>query len=416
MIFPLYIARRYLVSKKSHNLINVITWVSVAGVTIGTMALIIILSVFNGFEGLVTSLFHTFQPDLKIELAEGKTFSTSKFPMEGLHEIPGVAGVFEVVEENALVRYEDKQHIVLLKGMGPGYDEVSGLHDYMIAGDFTLGGEGRPFASIGAGVAYRLGLYLGDRSRTVQVFMPKRLKKTYTGLPDQSFNNSAIAVTGVFAVQQEFDESYMVVPASFVRSLLDYSDEVTSLDVMLAPEASASKVAGAIKERIGDEFMIRDRFMQQELLYRVMRTEKWAIFAILAFVLLIAAFNVIGSLSMLMLDKRKDISVLWSMGASRSMIRRIFIAEGMLISVAGGVIGLLLGGLLAFLQQEFGFIRLGGGEGTYIVDTYPVEVEWRDFIYVLITVLLIGALTVWYPVRQISRKYLSQRLNFFLMR
>lgn len=416
MIFPLYIAKRYLISKKSHNLINVITWVSVAGVTIGTMALIIILSVFNGFEVLVTSLFNAFQPDLKIELAEGKTFRMSGFPKDRVNETPGVAYVFEVVEENALVQYNDKQHIVFLKGVDEGYDTVSELNNYFIAGSFQLGSKGYPMAAIGAGVAYHLGLYLGDRSRTVNVFLPKRLRKSYSVLPDQSFNSAGVAVTGVFALQQEFDESYMVVPVSFARQLLDYNDEVTSLDIILEEGADEQAVKDMISEIAGEDYLVKDRFMQQELLYKVLRTEKWAIFVILAFILFIAAFNVIGSLSMLMLDKRKDISVLWSMGADKQMIRRIFLAEGMMISVAGGIIGLVLGGILALLQQEFGFISLGGEEGTYIIDAYPVKVKIEDFLYVLVTVLAIGVLTVWIPVRQISRKYLSQRLNFFLMR
>ena len=237
-----------------------------------------------------------------------------------------------------------------------------------------------------------------------------------TGLPEQTFNSNPVHVAGVFSIQQEFDMSYVIVPISLARELLEYDREVTSLEIGLAGPEYISPVKKAVGETLGRGYQVKDRYQQQTTLYRVMESEKWAVFFILALILVIAAFNMIGTLSMLIVDKKKDIAVLWSLGASKSQIRKIFFTEGMMISLAGGLLGLFLGGLLALLQQEFGLIRLGGGEGTYIVDAYPVRVQLLDLIYVMITVILIGAATTWYPVRQISRKYLAQRMGFFLTR
>jgi lipoprotein-releasing system permease protein len=265
-------------------------------------------------------------------------------------------------------------------------------------------------------VAYYLGIYPEEFAVPMSLYLPKRTRKTLSGTPEQSFNSQPVHVAGVFTIQQEFDLSYVIVPISLARELLEYENEVTAIEIGLKPDSDQPTVIKEIRAVMGSGFDIKDRYQQQALLYRVMKSEKWAVFFILTLILVIAAFNMIGSLSMLIVDKKKDIAVLWSLGASKSQIRKIFFTEGMMISLAGGLLGLFLGGLLALLQQKFGLLRLGGGEGTYIVDAYPVKVQLLDFIYVMITVLLIGAATTWYPVRQISRKYLAQRMNFFLTR
>jgi ABC-type lipoprotein release transport system permease subunit len=432
MLFPLYIAKRYLIAKKSHNIINVISIISVIGVMVGSGALIIVLSVFNGFEGLVLGLFNSINPDLKISAIEGKTFTLSEEQKSKIKEIPGIAFVVETVEENALARFGDKQSIVTMKGVSDEYVAMTPLDDFMLNGRYTLGSDLKPASVMGAGVAYRLGIYPEEFAVPMWLYLPKRTKKTLTGLPEESFNSRQVFVAGVFSVQQEFDMSTIIVPISLARELLEYTDEVTSLEISFNfPAASAQgnrfsaqgnrfSAQGTGRQRIaeilGPGFDIADRYQQQATLYRVMRSEKWAVFFILALILVIAAFNMIGSLSMLIVDKKKDIAVLWSLGADRSLIKRIFFTEGMMISLAGGLLGLFLGGLLALLQQEFGMLRLGGGEGTYIVDAYPVKVLLSDFIYVMITVILIGAATTWYPVRQIARKYLSGNLSVFLER
>jgi lipoprotein-releasing system permease protein len=416
MHFPVYIAKRYLVSKKSHNIINIISVISVAGITIGTMALIIVLSVFNGFTGLVMTLFNSFNPDLTILPKEGKTFHMREIPIDSLKKIPGLAYYTEVVEENALAQFNQKQHIVMMKGVSDDFLKMTPMKGFLLDGKEELKEGDREYALIGAGVAYLLSIYLDDFTKPLTLYVPKRTRKNFTGPPDQAFNTNTIPVSGVFAIQQEFDESYVIVPVDFVRKLLDYSDEVTSLDIGIAKGADVMAVQKQADRLLGSKYEIRNRLQQQPLLYRIMKSEKWAVFLILTLILFIAAFNMIGSLSMLILDKKKDIAVLWSLGAGKQMIRRIFLLEGMMISISGGLLGLLLGGLIAWLQQQYGFLKLGGEAGTYVVDAYPVKVQLLDFISVLVTVILIGLATAWYPVRQISRKYLSQRINFYLMR
>ncbi len=416
MLFPFYIARRYLIAKKSHNIINVISIISVVGVMVGSGALIIVLSVFNGFEGLVLGLFNSFNPDLKISAAQGKVFTMTQEQLDRIKSVPGVAYVVETVEENALARFGDRQTIVMMKGVSDEFVKMTPLEDFMLNGRYTLGSESKPASVIGAGVAYYLGIYPEEFAVPVSVYLPKRTRKTLTGLPEETFNSSPVYVAGVFTIQQEFDMSYMIVPISLARGLLEYDREVTALEIGLSDPAAMAEARQQISSILGPGFDIKDRFQQQATLYRVMKSEKWAVFFILALILVIAAFNMIGSLSMLIVDKKKDIAVLWSLGATKAQIKRIFFTEGLMISLAGGLLGLVLGGLLALLQQEFGLIRLGGGEGTYIVDAYPVKVQLVDFLSVMITVILIGAATTWYPVRQISRKYLAQRMNFFLDR
>jgi len=416
LIFPFFIARRYLFSRKSHNIINIISVISVVGVTVGTMALIIVLSVFNGFEGLVLSLFNSFNPDFRIEATAGKVFNTSGFPEQEILDIPGVIGLVEVVEENALAKYEDRQHIVRLKGVEPEFLDHSPLREFIIAGkpDLNVNGESR--AILGAGVAYYLGYYIGDFNPLVHIYMPDRTRSGYAGFSENAFKQDMIGVSGVFALQQEFDSKYVILPIDDARKLLSYTDEVTSYEVRIEEGFAADPIQSSLMELLGHDYSVKNRFEQQALLYQVMRSEKWATFIILSFILIIATFNVIGSLSILIIDKKKDISVLWSMGADKKLIKRIFVAEGMMISIFGGIAGLILGGLIALLQQYFGIVSLGGPEDSYIVSAYPVEVQFQDFIYVLVTVVAIGAITVWFPIRQISRKILSQRLNFFLMR
>jgi lipoprotein-releasing system permease protein len=416
MLFPLYIAKRYLIAKKSHNIINIISVISVIGVMVGTGALIIVLSVFNGFEDLILGLFNSFNPDLKITVVEGKTFTLTKEQSSKIKQIPGIAYVVETVEENALARFGDKQSIVMMKGVEDDFIKMTPLDSFMLNGSYTLGSSNRPAAVIGAGVAYYLGIYPEDFAVPMSLYLPKRTRKTLTGTPDQTFNSQPVHVAGVFAIQQEFDLSYVIVPISLARDLLEYQNDVSSLEIGLKPDADQAIVIKDIRAVIGSGFDIKDHYQQQALLYRVYKTEKWAVFFILTLILVIAAFNMIGSLSMLIVDKKKDIAVLWSLGASKSQIRKIFFTEGMMISLAGGLLGLFLGGLVAVMQQEFGILKLGGGEGAYIVDAYPVKVQLLDFIFVMVTVVIIGAATTWYPVRQISRKYLKQRMNFFLTR
>ncbi|MCD4730137.1 MAG: FtsX-like permease family protein [Bacteroidales bacterium] len=410
MNFPFYIAKRYLFSKKSHNIINIISGISVAGVTVGTLALIVVLSVFNGFEELVKSLFNTFNPDLIITIKEGKTFNASNLPYEKIKNLPGVISFSEVVEENALLKYKTEQYIVTLKGVSNEFLKNNPLDTMLVDGDFILENNAYNFTVMGYLVAYNLGIKINDFSNPVHVYLPKRTKKRLTSL-EQSFNSGSLIPSAVFSVQQEIDSKYVIVPIRFARKLLDYTNEVTSIEIRLDPNVDSDFIQQEIQNLAGDSFVVKNRFQQQELLYKIMKTEKWAIFIILSFILIIAVFNVVGSLSMLILDKRKDIAVLFSMGANEKLIKRIFLLEGLLISFSGAIFGLLLGYLLCILQLKYGFIKLGPDEGAFIIPYYPVKLYFADFVAVFTLVFFIGLVAAWFPVKQIADKYLKHSLS-----
>lgn len=402
MNFPLYIARRYLVSKKSHNIINIISAISVAGVTIGTMALIIVLSVFNGFEKLVISLFNSFNPDLQITIMAGKTFNSDSIPEDRIRKVPGVRYLTEVIEENALIKYKDKQYIVTMKGVSEDYQRMSGIDTMISAGKFLLQEDDKNLCVLGYGVAYYLGANIEDYLNPLTFYVPKRTA-TISGMSDNAFSSDVIFPSGFFSIQEEFDSKYVILPLSFVKKILDYSKEITSIEVGIAKGSDLDEIQKNIQQIVGMNWLVKNRFQQQEVLYKIMKSEKWAIFLILSFILFIATFNVIGSLSMLILDKKKDIAVLQSMGATQPLIKRIFLFEGSMISFFGAIAGLVLGGIICRLQQIFGFIRLGSAGSTFVVSSYPVNMQITDFIYVFLIVISIGFLAVWYPVYNIRK-------------
>jgi lipoprotein-releasing system permease protein len=412
MNFPLYIAKRYLLAKKSHNIINIISAISVVGVTIGTMALVVVLSVFNGFESLVRSLYSAFDPDFKITATTGKTFHTDMISGEEIKNMKGVVSFVEVVEETALIKHEKEQYIVSMKGVAPDYLKDSPLEDFLYEGQMLLHDKGIDYTLMGYLVGYHLGVRLFDPSGAVTVYLPRRSAGSSATI-DQAFTLGTLIPSAVFAIQQEIDSRYILVPIHFARRMMEYDDnEITSIEIRVEEGMSYSAIQQKMEQILGPEFNVKNRYQQQEMLYKIMRSEKWAIFLILTFILIVATFNVIGSLSMLILDKRKDIAILHGMGASENLIKRIFLFEGMLISFAGALAGMALGYLLCFLQIQFGLIRLGDAT-SFIVPYYPVEIKLFDFTAVFITVLLIGLLAAWYPVRQISRNFLKRGISEF---
>lgn len=408
MNLPFFIARRYLISKKSHNIINLISGISMVGVALGTAALIIVLSVFNGFESVVVSLFSVFDPDIKITVVEGKTFHQNEIDADKIRAIPGVIKYTEVVEENALLYYKKQQYLATVKGVDSLYQVNSPINDsLLVTGEMILQQDSLDFAIPGYGIAYFLNLDMKAPDNLISVYIPKR-KGNITGLPQESFMSEFIRPTAIFSVQQDFDDKYMLVPIRFARRMLDYTDEVTSIEIRLAQGAEASSIQKKIASITGPKFRIQNRFQQQEVLYKIMKSEKWAVFLILTFILIVASFNVIGSLTMLILDKQKDIGILQSLGARDSIIKKIFFFEGLLISLTGAFSGLLLGLLVCVLQQKFGLVKLQGG-GSFIISAYPVKLILADFVYVFITITLIGTAAAWLPVRRIAVK-LSSRL------
>lgn len=407
MNFPFYIARRYLVSKKSHNIINIISGISVVGVGIGAMALIIVLSVFNGFDKLVISLFSSFNSSIQITPSHGKTFSLKSLPIDKIKRIPGIAYITEVIEEDALMKYKDNQSIVTIKGVSEAYKKMSGLDSMIVEGTFTLQDGNQDFAIVGNGVAATLGLNLQDYLNPIFVFVPRR-DASFSGGFENAFNSEVIFPSGFFQIQYEYDIKYAIMPLRFVKKILVYDDERTSLEIDLVKEADQKKIQKQIEMIAGKDFIVKNRYQQQEILYQIMISEKNYIFLILTLILIIATFNVIGTLSMLILDKKKDIAVLQSMGANQLMVRLIFLFEGLLISFIGALSGLILGAIVCWAQIRFGFVRLGSADSSFIVSSYPVDIQIGDFIMVFLTVMTIGLLAAWYPVYNIKKIHLGQ--------
>lgn len=374
------------------------------------MALIIVLSVFNGFEGLVISLFNNFNPDLVITPTEGKTIQSTLFPSAEIKAINGVGHYMEVIEENVLIQNGDKQHFANIKGVPEHYADMSGLDSCMIDGEFILRQDGTDCAVIGSGVAYYLDFRMKPEEQAISILAPRK-SKGFNLNPEQDFSRQNIRVSGVFMVEQNFDSKYIFAPFTFVKEILEYDDEISYVEIGLGKEANLDRIQSEIKNILGPDFKVKNRFEQQELLYKIMKSEKWAIFLILTFILLIATFNVIGSLSMLILDKKKDIAVLQSMGANNQLIRRIFLFEGSLISMIGALSGLILGTIICVLQMQFGIVGLGDANGAFIVNSYPVILQWTDFVYVFFTVIIIGIFAAWIPTRRISQQYLDVKLG-----
>lgn len=407
MNFPLFVAQRYLFAKKTQNTINLISAISVVGVAIGTMALIVILSVFNGFDSLVHSLFNSFNPDLKITIKEGKRFSAELPSLTELKQIEGVLYIAEVVEENALLKYGNKQYIATIKGVSSDFIYMSGIDSMIVDGDFVLQQGNNEYAIVGQGIAMKLAIGLTFVNPII-IYVPKRTASVSMN-PERAFNRKYIFPSGIFAIQQDFDSKYLIVPIEFARKLLDFTSEVSSLELKLYPSSDPLAVQEDVKKIMGNDFFVKNRYEQEELLYRIMKTEKWAIFFILTFILIVASFNIIGSLTMLIIEKKKDISIIRSMGADLNHIRKIFLYEGWLISILGALIGLVIGVLICWLQQNFGLIRLQGS-GSFVIDSYPVKMVLSDFLMVFLTVLAIGYFAAWYPVRYITRKFLAQEM------
>lgn len=400
-----FIAFRYFFSKKSQRVINIISAISSIGVMIGTAALIIVLSVFNGFEDLILRLYNSFDPDLRIELVAGKSFDQNKINIEELKKIDGVAFVDQVVEESALVKYRDKQYIIKLKGVSKDFEKMTGLDSMIVAGSFLLQKGDTDFAIVGEGIAYNLGIDPDNIYNQIEIYGPRNTTPSLSDL-EGAFNRRFIIPSGIFSVQQEFDAKYIITPLRFAREILDYENKLTALEIGLSKNKNEAEIINKISTKIGNEFKIKNRYQQHEIIYKIMRSEKWAVFLILTFILIIAIFNVISSLTMLVIEKKKDIAIYRSMGAEISFLRRLFLTEGMLITLSGAVGGLLIGMLICYLQERFGLISLSGS-GSFVIDTYPVKMIPLDFLYVFITVSCIGLLAAWYPAKRLIREEIN---------
>lgn len=384
------IAKRYLLGKKSHNIINLISLVSVMGVFTGTMALIIVLSVFNGFGNLVISLYDSFDPDIKIVTAKGKTFDNASLDLSAIRSIKGVAYATYTLEENGLVKYNDKQFIATIKGVDDTLIRRTGIAASVVSGTDKVQQGSRISALIGSGIAYSLGVHLeGDWSQ-LSIYMPDK-NATSLNNPESAFREKDIAPGGVFSIQQDFDSKYVLVPLSFVRELAGEDNRSSAVEVILDKNADEAAVMSALKKISGEKFVVKNRMEQHEFMYKILHSEKWAVFLILSFIMVIGIFNILGTLTMLVIEKKEDILTLKYLGAPFLLVRNVFFYQGLMITLTGIVGGLLSGALICFLQQTFGIIKLGNAE-SFIVESYPVDMQLMDFVNVFAVVYVIGAL------------------------
>lgn len=403
MNLPFFIAKRYLVSKKKQNIINIISGISVVGIIVGTMALVIVLSVFNGFSSLISTFFSSFDPDLKITAVEGKMFNPHDFPFDKIKKLPGVAHYSEVIEEVALLKYGGQQYVATVKGVPDNYNTYTGIDSMIVDGDFMLEKQGIEYAVVGQGVAYNLGLGLTFID-PIRIFVPKKGKQVSMNLA-RSINQDYIYPSGVFSILEEVDSKYIIVPFEFAAKLFESENQVSAVELAVEPDASENKIQEEITELLGNDFQIKNKYQQHDLIYKTMKSEKWAAYLILVFILLVASFNILSNLTMLIIDKKEDLFILRGMGANAKTIRQVFLFNGWMISFAGAVIGSLLGVFVCWLQIKYGFITLPGA-GSFVISAYPVKIVFTDILLVFSAVLSIGFLAAWYPVRFISKKYL----------
>ena len=409
MNFPFYIARRYLFSKKKTNVINIISAISVIGVAVATTAMVVTLSVFNGFSDLVASLFTNFDPQIEVTPVKGKTAPADDPVLEQIRQMPEVAVATECVEDQALAVYQGRQAMVTLKGVDDNFDQLTHIREILYGnGEYELHAADLHYAIVGIRLAEVLGI--GYRfEEPLQIYAPRREGQLDMDDPADGFVRDELYSPGVlFSVQQaKYDKSYILTSVGFARRIFDQQGMLSSLELRLKPGSDFEKVKARMKEVAGSSYHVRDRFEQQDDTFRIMKIEKLIAYIFLTFILVVACFNIIGSLSMLIIDKRDDVHTLRSLGASDRQVTQLFLFEGRLIAAIGALIGIALGLLLCWIQQEFGIIALGRAEGSFIVDAYPVSVHPWDIVLVFVTVLAVSFLAVWYPVRYFSRRLLN---------
>ena len=406
MNLSFYIAKRYLFSKKSHNAINIISLVAVCGIAVATMATVCALSVFNGFQGLVQGMFGAFDPELKITPAKGKVFNPETDLFLKIRSLPEIELISESLEDNALLSYREREVPIVLKGVSDQFASLTDFESLLIDGSLEIERGTSNYALLGLGLANNLSVNPGFVF-PMEVFVPKRKAAVNLSNPSTSIASEYAYIGGVFRTNQAiYDNNYLIVPIRLARELFDYETEVSAWEIKLKPGVPVHSLQSQIQKILGTDFLVKDRYQQQEDSFKMVSIEKWVTFLMLCFILLIAIFNVTGSLSMLIIEKQSDVLMLRNMGADNRLISHIFLFEGWMISVVGGGIGIILGVLLCLGQQHFGWLKLGTG-ANFAVDAYPVIVSGNDLLFVLLTVLITGFLAVLYPVRYLVKKWLS---------
>lgn len=409
MNFPFFIARRYLFSKKSTHVINVISSISVIGVAVATMALVIVLSVFNGFHDLVASLFTSFDPQLKVVPVEGKTAPSDDPILTQIRLLPEVDVATETVEDQALAIYDGKQAMVKIKGVDDNFAELSHITDILYGdGSFSLHAANLEYGILGIRLAQTLGIG-AQWDGYLKIYAPQKEGQLDLSNPGEGFVADSLNSPGVlFSVRQsKYDKNYIVTSIAFARNLFGQQGMLSDLEIRLKEGSDLNAVKAEMQKIAGTKYKVLDRFEQQEDTFKIMSIEKLMAYIFLTFILVVACFNIIGSLSMLIIDKKNDVVTLRNLGANDKQITRVFLFEGRMIAVIGAVIGIGLGLLLCLLQQQYGFVRLGESEGSFIVDAYPVSVHYTDVAIIFVTVIAVGWLAVWYPVRALSKRLLN---------
>ncbi len=395
-------AWRYFKAKKSTNAINVISWISIVAITIGTAALILVLSVFNGFEGLVKSLYSSFYPDMRIGPQSGKTLVLSEAQLAKLRSVPGVVQLSRVAEEKALLQNGDYQSLVYLKGVDRAYGQVTGVPDHIIKGAFDVGTDDAPLLVLGSIIENAVGVQSDRNLAPLVVYLPRKAEVNLAN-PLESISADTINTAGAFQIQQDFDNKYAITNLVFMQRMLQLEpDQYSAVEIKLAAGTKEDAVQAQIAALLDKTYKVETRYQQNQSLYGIMRLEKWVIYAILSLILVVAAFNMIGALTMLVLEKKADIQVLHALGAGRGLIQRIFLSEGILLAFIGGGSGMLIALLILLLQLRFHLIPLQGS--TFLIDYFPVALNGADFLLVGITILIIAFLAAWVPARKAAAK------------
>lgn len=372
------------------------------GIGVGALALVVVMSAFNGLDQLVKDLYTNFDPDIKVSIVEGKVFEETLVPLEEIRALEGVAFCSAVLEEEVFFQYKGNQAIARMKGVDEEFLQVAELKEQIYDGELMLNYEDRPFAVLGYGVAEQLDLYINNAFDLLKVYAAKRNVKSSLD-PTKKFKVSNIDAAGIFATNTEADMKYVLVPLDFARELLDYPAQLSGFEMRIHPGHKPEAVAEQVKQILGDNFEVKTRLQQNELLYKTNRTEKWITYLILTFILVIATFNLIGSITMLIIDKKDDIAILRSLGATKRMVRQAFLLEGLLIALIGGLSGLVLGLLICGMQQWFGLVSLENA----LVEYYPILMKPLDFVAILLTVLVLGYLSSWLPSRIATDRYFN---------
>ncbi len=405
MNFPFFIAKRYYFKNRNNDTVNIISKVSLFGIAIGTAALILIISVFNGFESVVLSMYNSFDPDIKITSVNSKTFNHELINHK-IKDYNSVEVMTLVLEEKVLLKHQGKEFIANIKGVSDNYDKLTNIDSLIINGDYIREYTSNNVCIMGKGIAYYLSAITGSIFNKLQVYLPNRHSNNLLD-PITAFSRSTLLPVGVFSVQSDIDKQYVITPLEFVQTLSKKSGFISSIDIRIKEDANILTAQRYLQNLIGADYIVKNRWEQQDLLYKILKTEKFFVFLVLSFILLVASFNIIGSTSMLILDKKKSINIFKSFGSSQNQIHKIFFYHSIMIVFIGMIIGLLIGLFFGYIQQKFGIIGMGGGN--FVIDSYPILFSLKDISLILSIVMIIGLLASWYPSLILVKRFFKKQ-------